>query len=148
MPSSIRIAYDLIIDESEIHEFINGKLPEYVIDWTNFFPMKYKEYEINLCRKYDGKISHGLADMHHLPKPKNLPSAKNNLLLRNLMRAQQFELGSGQDYAAQLNINPIPDILMKQYDTGNLLELSNMFQETPLVLYAIKEAEIYKCGTH
>ena len=147
MPSSIRIAYDLIIDESEIHEFINGKLPEYVIDWTNFFPMKYKEYEINLCRKYDGKISHGLADMHHLPKPKNLPSAKNNLLLRNLMRAQQFELGSGQDYAAQLNINPIPDILMKQYDTGNLLELSNMFQETPLVLYAIKEAEIYKNGT-
>ena len=26
MPSSARIAYDLIIDESEIHEFINGKL--------------------------------------------------------------------------------------------------------------------------
>ena len=85
--------------------------------------------------------------MHHLTKPKNLPRLKNNLLLRNLMRAQQFELGSGQDYVAQLNINPIPDILMKQYDTGNLLELSNMFQETPLVLYATKEAEIYKNGT-
>ena len=57
MPSTIRIAKDLIIAESEIHDFIDGKLPELVIDWTEFFPMKHKDHEINLCRKYDGKIS-------------------------------------------------------------------------------------------
>lgn len=146
MPNSIRIAYDLIVDENEIHHFTGGKLPEYVIDWTNFFPMKYKEYDINFCRKYDGSISTGLANMTHLSKPKNLPCSKNNLLLRNLMRAQQFELGSGQDYAQILGINQIPDILLKQYDNGCILELSHMLNETPLILYAVKEAEIYKNG--
>ena len=146
MPNTIRIAYDLIVDEDEIHHFTGGKLPEYVIDWTNFFPMKYKEYDINYCRKYDGRISAGLADMTHLAKPKNLPSSKNNLLLRNLMRAQQFELGSGQDYADLLGITKIPDILLKQYDTQCILELSNMSKETPLILYAVKEAQIYKNG--
>lgn len=146
MPNTIRLAYDLILSEEEILSLRDGKLPQYVIDWTNFFPMKHKEYDINFCTKYNGKISEGLSNMTHIPKPGDLPSCKNNLLLRNLLRAQQFELGSGQDYASKLGINIIPDVLMKQYDTDSLLETSNLFQETPLILYAVKEAEIYRNG--
>ena len=145
-PSHIRIAYDLIISEKEIHLFTKGKLPKYNLDWSNLFEMTLKEYDINYCKKYDGKIISDLADMTHLSKPPDLPSRENNLLLRNLLRGSQFGIGSGQDYAENLNIKKIPEILLKQYDHGRLLESSFMIKETPLLLYILKESEIYKSG--
>ena len=44
MPNHLRLAYDCIIHAEEIHHFTEGNLPEYVIDWTNFFSMKFKEH--------------------------------------------------------------------------------------------------------
>ena len=145
-PSHIRVAYDLVISEKEIHVFTGSNLPKYNIDWTNFFEMTNKDYDINYCKKYDGTIISDLADMVHLAKPPDLPTQKNNLFLRNLLRAQQFGLGTGQDYAKEYDIEPIPEILLRQYDKSRLMESSFMTKETPLLLYAIKEAEIYKSG--
>ena len=145
-PSHIRIAYDLIISEKEIHVFTKGKLPKFHLDWSNLFSMTVKDYDINFCKKYDGKIISDLADMVHLKKPPDLPSKNNNLLLRNMLRNAQFDLASGQDYARRLGVKPIPEVLLKQYDHGRLLETSFMIKETPLFIYILKEAEIFKSG--
>ena len=84
--------------------------------------------------------------MIHLPKPPDLPSEKNNLLLRNLLRSEQFKLASGQNYAKKFKIQPLSEDLLKSNDTDGLLEKTFMTKETPLLLYIIKEAEIYKFG--
>jgi hypothetical protein len=71
---------------------------------------------------------------------------KNSLPLRNLMRAQQHNLPSGQNVARAMGINPIPKDTMKQFDTNGALERNDMLENTPLITYILKESEIFKRG--
>ena len=58
--------------------------------------------------------------MIHLPKPIDLPSEKNNSLLRNLLRSEQFKLALDK-IMLHLKYNFIEDLL-KSNDTDGLLE--------------------------
>ena len=87
----------------------------------------------------------------------NIPIYKNNILLRDLMQSSQNCLASAQDYIKHINesiyappadydIKPIPKCLLEQYDYDKILCISNMLEETPLLIYILKEAEIFKDG--
>ena len=145
-PSHIKLSANNIIEESQLHVLVDGILPSENIDWYGLFSTDLTVNDMNYCKKYDGKIIKDLANMIHLPKPPDLPSEKNNLLLRNLLRSEQFKLASGQNYAKKFKIQPLSEDLLKSNDTDGLLEKTFMTKETPLLLYIMKEAEIYKFG--
>lgn len=144
------IAYNLNLSQDDLHQFTKGNLPEYIIDWNKFFNVSD-----NIEPQYSNKINCDIArDLHNLQgppngcynKPENIDYEFNSLFYRNLLRAQQFNLPSGQNIALCMGMHSIPNDTMKQFDTNGALQRNNMIDNTPLIIYMLKEAEIFKNG--
>mgnify|MGYP006130425785 FL=1 len=155
-PNEFNLALDECITIEDIYKCTGGNLPKYVIDWSNFFYLGPKDVEINYARKYNGRITEEQSNMDFI-KIGNIPIYKNNILLRDLMQSSQNCLASAQGYIKHINesisvppadydIKPIPKCLLEQYDYDKILCISNMLEETPLLIYILKEAEIFKDG--
>ena len=140
------IAYDFKIPEEKLHHYTGGILPDYVIDWSNFFNVvAYKSPTYS--KKIEATLAQDLNNMNHLDKPADMPFDKNSLFLRNLLRGKQSKLPSGQDLAKAMGLEPISRDIMIQHDRNGNLERNGFLENTPLLIYILKEAEIFKGGT-
>lgn len=144
------LAYNLNIPQNELHNLTKGSLPDYVIDWTNFFDV-IEETEPEYSKKINCSIARDLNNLEQPPngcysKPVGMEYELNSLFLRTLLRGQQFNLTSGQNIALAMGLSPIPKDTMKQFDIDGSLERNNMLDHTPLIIYILKEAEIFRGG--
>ena len=151
-PNNFNLALDEVITLEDIYKCVKGKLPKYVIDWSNFFYLGPKDEELNYARKFNARITEEQANMSFI-KNSSIPIYKNNVLLKDLMQSSRNNLASAQEYIKEINkinsgeIMPIPKCLLEQYDYDKLLCISNLLDETPLLIYILKESEIYKSGS-
>ena len=144
------IAYNLNIPHNELHNLTNGNLPDYVIDWTKFFDV-VQNIQPQYSKKINCSIAHDLNNLQqstntNKSKPSDIDNELNSLFLSILLKAQEFNLTSGQNIALSMGITPIQKDTMKQFDINGSLERNNMLEQTPLIIYILKEAEIFRGG--
>lgn len=144
------IAHNYDISLGDLHKFTKGNLPEFCIDWTKFFNI-YDDSKPQCSKKIDTEIARDLNDLKQPPhgcysKPKDMNHEFNSLYLRTLLRSQQYNLPSGQNVARLMGISPISIDTLKQFDTNDSLQKNSMLDNTPLIIYILKEAEIFKKG--
>ena len=142
--NKFQINSDLIINQEQLHTFVNGLLPDKCIDWCYFFNVTSTK-KPQPSKKISIYISKDLSDMKYIKTPPNF-KYPNSLLLRDLLKGKQSQLPSGQSISNRMNIKPICKKLMKKYDHNCLMEKNNFLENTPLLLYILKESEIYKKG--
>jgi Animal haem peroxidase len=121
------------------HSLMGGRnIPAgFQIDWSEFFEIDgAQEFEGNLARKFDTKISESL---YQLPIPGAEAEGANVLGFRNLNRAQFYGLPSGQDVSRKMGIRPL---------TNQQIGLSPLFGggEAPLWYYALAESQVRENG--
>ena len=118
--------------------------PDRVIFWPNFVDVDGLPPAVNVSRKIDAKLS---APLFTLPIPGAAPSGSAILAKRNIQRARQYGLPSGQAVAARLGL----DILTNEDIAEALPRLAVLLDpaykgEAPLWLYILAEAEIVHGG--
>jgi hypothetical protein len=120
-------------------------VPQHVIFWPNFLNVDGLAPAVNISRKIDTLLSAGL---FALPIPGAAPGGSAILAKRNIQRARQYGLPSGQAVASRLGLDPltneeiadaIPRLAALRDDTAYR-------GETPLWLYILAEAEIVNSG--
>ena len=80
--------------------------------------------------------------------PEHLGINSNSLLFRNLMRSSQLKIASGQNIAKRMGLMPLDRLTLLKYDRDCLLEKNNMLDHTPLLIYILKESEIFADGQY
>jgi len=145
--NNYKIAEDLCVDQTQLHELTKGNLPKYIIDWRNFFSIA-DECPPQPSKSIDTEMSFHLENMKHIKKPDDLNSDTNSLLFRNLLRSSQLKIASGQNIAKFMCLPPIARETMSKYDRDSLLEKNCMLDHTPLLIYILKESEIFTNGQY
>ncbi len=112
------------------------------IDWSEFFEIDgAQEFEGNLSRKLDTKISASLFDLP-LGAP-GLPSAGTNVLAQlTLIRSSRYDIPSGQDIARQMGI----PVLANNKLGLNQSTYPSFNGEAPLWFYMLAESELNENG--
>jgi hypothetical protein len=119
--------------------------PGHVIFWPNFLSVEGLPPAVNISRKIDTLLSAGLFT---LPIPGAEASGSAILAKRNLQRARQYGLPSGQAVAARLGLVPLTNQNIAEA-IPRLVALRDdpSYQgETPLWLYVLAEAQIVHDG--
>ena len=109
-----------------------------VVDWKYFFPIEQYVKGFNFAAKIDTKIASSLFILGRV----NVSRGENitSLPMRNLMRAQQLRLPSGQTVAR--HILPTLKYHRSSYIPANyLIKESLRSKQTPLWFYILQEAE-------
>ena len=149
IPDTINLNKCNIVNEIDIYKY-NYNLDE-KIDLKYFFeldeciPPNYsKKINSNFIEdiNYTYNIENDIIDNKH----KYDCNKYESILLNDLMFCQYNELPCGQYIAHRLNINPIDKSLLKKNDINNSLCENDMLEETPLLIYVLKESEIFKRG--
>jgi hypothetical protein len=114
------------------------------IDWRRFFDFGGAEPEVQLARRIDTKVSHGLG---HLPVPV-IDSGPVSLAERNLKRGKALGLPSGQAVAAAMGIPAALRLKDADFVTIGLpAGLRVKFKDaTPLWYYILAEAQVKRQG--
>jgi hypothetical protein len=117
--------------------------PDHVIFWSNFLPINGQP-PVNIGRKIDTLLSSGL---FFLPIPGAAPSGSAILAKRNIQRAREYGLPSGQAVAARLGI----PVLTSQQIMETIPRLAVLADpaykgEAPLWLYVLAESQIVHNG--
>ena len=146
IPDSLKIS-NIIINENDIYKYKSNYLDE-KINWKNFFelddcnPPNYSK-KINTNFIKDLNYTYNIENEIH----NNYNTNKyNSLLLNDLMFCQYNELPCGQHISHKLNINPIDKLVLQNHDNNNALRNCEMLEKTPLLIYVLKESEIFKRG--
>jgi Animal haem peroxidase len=107
------------------------------IDWSEFFAIQgAQEFEGNLARKFDTKISESLFQLP-IGSP-GLPPGSNVLGFRNLNRGKFYGLPAGQDVAKAMGIRPLTN--------GQLGLGPEWGGKAPLWYYILAESELREDG--
>jgi hypothetical protein len=119
--------------------------PEHVIFWPNFLNVDGLPPAVNTSRKIDTLLSAGLFT---LPIPGAASSGSAILAKRNIQRARQYGLPSGQAVAARLGLGVLSneDIAAAIPRLSALRDDPAYKGETPLWLYILAEAQIVQNG--
>lgn len=99
---------------------------EFVVDWRLFF--NFGKGRPQMARRLDTRLASEVQ-----PLPAAVAANPGELALRNMLRAQAFQLPSGEAVACRLGLDPIP---ARQIGTGQ--------EQNPLWFYILKEAELNK----
>lgn len=103
--------------------------PGWAVDWSFFFNSS-DETNMQVARKIDTKLAIGT---FHLPGEADV---MRNLALRNLRRAKQLGLPSGQRVAHAMGVQPLND------DDVGISDIDPVFVENaPMWFYILREAE-------
>jgi hypothetical protein len=116
-----------------------------VIFWPNFLNVDGLPPAVNTSRKIDTLLSAGLFT---LPIPGAASSGSAILAKRNIQRARQYGLPSGQAVAARLGLGVLSneDIAAAIPRLSALRDDPAYKGETPLWLYILAEAQIVQNG--
>ena len=136
MPQKYNIAYDYSLTLSEIMKNTRGTLPEFVIDWNKYFQIDKQMPEPQYCKKIDYSQTFNIYDNAFYV----------NEIASDLVSSNIYNLPSGQDIADEIKFEKIPIALMNKYDHNSILKNFSLINKTPLLLYFLKEAEIYTDG--
>jgi hypothetical protein len=119
---------------------LNGFRPipaSLVIDWSNFFQLPGGPAPTNRARLFDTLLSPPLLTLPDSVVPP--PDGQRSLAARNLLRAKQLRLPSGQAVARAIGVKP-----MSNADLG--LSVSGLGDAAPLWFYVLREAELTQGG--
>ena len=159
--SMVRRAYNITQGGGRIQVFnptanddLHGGRPiavDHVIFWPNFLnvdgttPTGLEDvHPINISRKIDTLLSSGLFT---LPIPGAAPEGTSILARRNIQRAREYGLPSGQEVAARLEIPILTNTaIMAAIPRLNVLADQTYVGEAPLWLYALAESQIVHTG--
>lgn len=166
--SQVRRAYILTQGGPKVQVFNNtpndlhGGRPitsDHVIFWPNFLSVDGQpstgqpgtfQPAANISRKIDTLLSSGLFT---LPIPGAAPTGSAILAKRNLQRARQYGLPSGQAVATRMEISPLTNTLIASaiprlavLTTDDYRATLASQAETPLWLYILAEAQIANNG--
>ena len=136
MPNRYNIAYDYHVSMNDIMKQTKGVLPEYVIDWNKFIHVDKQLPEPQYCKKNDYSQTFNIYD--------NVGYV--NMIASDLVASNSYNLPSGQDIADEIKFEKIPSSLMNKYDHNQVLKNLSLIDKTPLLLYILKESEIYTDG--
>ena len=134
MPNYYNIALDLNISYEKILYYTKGKLPKYVIDWSNFFKI-IPNKKPKLSKKINTKLSFYYAG-----------AFDTNIYYNYLLQSQKKKIQSGQNISKILKIKPLDRSILNKYDYNSNLKKYNMLNNTPLLIYILMESDILKCG--
>jgi hypothetical protein len=139
-------------ETATLHEllgFTGGNRPTNPIDWEYF----YQFVGSSTTPGFSKKLKPMLVDSLHVlppgsPEPPGLPA--NSLPIRNIRRAQQFQVGSGQCIASTIK-KKYPDTLVltdEQVNNGHSVFTTypELKSKTPLFYYFLREAEVQQLG--
>jgi hypothetical protein len=134
--------------DSTIDNLRGGRplVPEHVIFWPNFLNVDGLPPAVNISRKIDTLLSAGLFT---LPIPGAEGSGSAILAKRNIQRARQYGLPSGQAVAARLGL----EVLTNEEIAAAIPRLAALRDdpaykgEAPLWLYILAESQIVHDGT-
>jgi hypothetical protein len=157
--SQVRRAYNIVQGGPRVQVF-NGTAndlhggrpitPDHIIFWPNFLnvdgvaPTGVNGLPANISRKIDTLLSSGL---FVLPIPGAAPNGPSILAMRNIQRAREYGLPSGQAVARRLQI----PVLTNADIVANIPRLSVLLDpvylgEAPLWLYILAESQIVHDG--
>lgn len=159
--SQVRRAYRLIEGGSLIQVFngtandLHGGRPltaDRIIFWPNFInvdgvaPTGAGSAPTNISRKIDTLLSSGL---FVLPIPGAEPDGPSILALRNLQRAREYGMPSGQAVAARVGVPALSNAQIAEAipRLAMLRDNPDFLGETPLWLYILAESTIAHDGT-
>jgi hypothetical protein len=112
------------------------------IDWSEFFEIEgAQEFEGNVSRKFDTKISESLFNLP-LGAP-GIPSTGTNVLAQlTLIRSSRYDIPSGQDVARQMGIPVLANNKLGLSQTA----YPSFNGEAPLWYYMLAESELKENG--
>ena len=119
---------------------------DHLIFWPNFLNVAPFPPAVNVSRKIDTLLSAGL---FNLPIPGAISGGSAILAKRNIQRARQYGLPSGQAVAARLGLDTLTndEIAAAIPRLAALRDDPTYKGEAPLWLYILAEAEIVNGGT-
>ena len=141
-----QICDELYLNTPELLEYTKGKLPNKLINWTKFFKVVPDLPEPNPSKIINAQIQKDVNYMIATNYPEGL-GTKKSLYLLDLKRSVQVGLTSGQKIAKHIGLEPLTLEQLKKYDYNNILGKHNLLQDTPLLIYILKESEIITNGT-
>jgi len=129
----------------------SGLLPrltsDWVIDWRHFYDFRefdYPQTTINMAKKIDTEFSFHLESIPHYPH-KTTDVRLRALAVRNLRRAFELKLPTGEEMAEHLQLNHdeiLTDAHFKSGKQGHLFQDSILKGKTPLWYYILRESEL------
>jgi hypothetical protein len=157
--SQVRAAYRIVeggpfiqvFNPTALDDLRGGRLiaPEHVIFWPNFLNVEGLPAAVNISRKIDTLLSSGL---FNLPIPGAEASGTAILAKRNIQRAREYGLPSGQAVAKRLGLPALKNSEIAP--EGSALAAAGLTDdpqgpykgEAPLWLYILAEAQIVHNG--
>lgn len=145
LKNQYQICDELYINTHELLDYTKGNLPKKLINWTKFFKIMENVPEPHPSKAITPYIQSSVNNMINKYPIKN--DRPNSLYLLDLKRGVQVGLSSGQSIAKKIGLEPLSFEQLKSSDFKGILEKNNLLENTPLLLYILKESEIITNGT-